>query len=170
MAYEKADSATDASSIINEAMYAYKSFKNGDVDSVHLVYNHFKSALAQEAVVRPLFPFSLEDSAFADVQDKQTVRVVEPLRSIDVSQSYEYEPGKRKVLSYLVPRLGEAQLYQALLESNASEHSARMMAMKSATDAAGEMLGDLSLLYNRARQAGITREIAEISAGSAALS
>lgn len=170
MAYEKADSATDAASIINEANYAYQAFKSGSVDAVYLAYNHFKSALAQEAVIRPLFPFSLEESAFADVQDMKTDRRVEPLQGIETSQSYVYEPGKRKVLSYLVPRLGEAQLYQALLESNASEHSARMMAMKSATDAAGDMLDDLSLLYNRARQAGITREIAEISAGSAALS
>lgn len=170
MAYEKDDYALDASSVVPLANYAYEAFKSKGVDSVYLCYNHFKSALAQETVARPLFPFSFEESAFTDVKHMQTDRKVEPLRSIESTQSYIYEPGKRKVLSYLVPRLGEAQLYQALLESNASEHSARMLAMKSATDAAGEMLGDLSLLYNRARQAGITREIAEISAGSAALS
>ena len=170
MAYEKDDYALDASSVVPLANYAYEAFKSQGVDSVYLCYNHFKSALAQETVTRPLFPFSFEESAFTDVKHMETDRKVEPLRDIEKSQSYIYEPGKRKVLSYLVPRLGEAQLYQALLESNASEHSARMLAMKSATDAAGEMLGDLSLLYNRARQAGITREIAEISAGSAALS
>ncbi|MBI4121936.1 MAG: ATP synthase F1 subunit gamma [Parcubacteria group bacterium] len=169
MAYEKDESAMDASSVVTLANYAYESFKTGTVDAVYLAYSHFKSALSQEAVTRPLFPFSEEKSSLADVQDMQPRRAIEPLQEIERAQSYVYEPDKRKVLSYLVPRLGEAQLYQAMLESNASEHSARMMAMKSATDAAGDMLDELLLQFNRARQAGITREIAEISAGMAAL-
>src|SRR5690606_18174112 len=86
-----------------------------------------------------------------------------------VETDYLHEPSKRDVLSHLVPRLGEVQLFQALLESNAYEHSARMLAMKNASDAAGEMVGDLTLLYNRGRQAAITQEIAEISAGMAAV-
>lgn len=169
MAYEKMDTATDASSVVTIANYAYEAFKSGAVDAVYLTYSHYRSALSQEAVLRPLFPFSKEESVLSDVQRMETKRKLEPLKEIMPEQSYLYEPGKRKVLSYLVPRLGEAQLYQALMESNASEHSARMIAMKNATEAAGEMLDELILQYNRARQAGITREIAEISAGSAAL-
>lgn len=169
MAYEKNDAAADASSVVTVANYAYEAFKSKSVDAVHMAYSNFKSALVQEAVLRPLFPFSGSQSASADVEDIETMRKKDPLRQIDTGQSYAYEPDKRTVLSHLVPRLGEAQLYQALLESNASEHSSRMLAMKNATDAAGDMLKDLSLVYNRARQAGITREIAEISAGTAAL-
>lgn len=169
MAYEKQDAATDASSVVTVANYAYEAFKSKNVDAVHLAYSNFKSALLQEAVLRPLFPFSTKENPSADVEDIELRRKKDVLRQIDSEQSYAYEPDKRTVLSHLVPRLGEALLYQALLESNASEHSSRMLAMKNATDAAGDMLKDLSLVYNRARQAGITREIAEISAGTAAL-
>jgi F-type H+-transporting ATPase subunit gamma len=82
---------------------------------------------------------------------------------------FVWEPNSNEILSYLIPRIAQVELFQALLESNASEHSARMVAMKSATDAAGEMASDLTLAFNRARQASITREIAEISAGTSAL-
>lgn len=169
MAYEKEDTALDASSVVDLANYAYQAFKKNDVDQVMMVYTNFRSALSQEAVARPLFPFDPKDSALADVQDIETRRKKEAVKEMDPAQSYLYEPGKRKVLSYLVPRLGESQLFQALMESNASEHSSRMLAMKNATEAAGDMLSELTLQYNRARQAGITREIAEISAGMAAV-
>lgn len=168
MAYVKDESAKDGSSMVTVAAYAYNAFKSNQVQAVYLAYSQFKSAIAQEAVLRPLFPFSLEESVFADVAGLKPKKDV-PLETIRPEQSYTYEPGKRTVLSYLIPRLGQAQLYQALVESNAAEHSARMMAMKNATDAASDMLADLLLQYNRARQAGITQEIAEISAGTAAL-
>ncbi|MBI2485095.1 ATP synthase F1 subunit gamma [Candidatus Uhrbacteria bacterium] len=83
--------------------------------------------------------------------------------------SYTFEPTPQAVLHALLPRVVEVMIFQALLESSASEHSARMMAMRSASDAASEMIDDLTLTYNQARQAGITREIAEISSGKAAL-
>ncbi len=169
MAFVKDESGLDASSVSQISAYAYQQFKDGHIDGVYICYSQFKSALSQEAVIRPLFPFSLEDSVFEDVEHIHTRRAQAKLVEVVPDQWYIYEPNKRKVLSYLVPRLGEAEVYQALLESNASEHSARMMAMKNATEAAGEMLHDLLLQYNRARQAGITQEIAEISAGSAAL-
>lgn len=169
MAYIKDESAGDASSMVVIANYAYQQFKAGFVGSVDVAYSHFHSALSQEAVVRPLFPFIKRESVFEGTGEIETAMKAKPLEEIASEQSYIYEPGKRTVLSYLVPRLGEAQLYQALVESNAAEHSARMMAMKNATEAAGEMLEELTLQYNRARQAGITREIAEISAGTAAL-
>ncbi|HPY99459.1 MAG TPA: FoF1 ATP synthase subunit gamma, partial [bacterium] len=82
---------------------------------------------------------------------------------------YIFEPSPSEVLDNIIPRLLEVQVFQALLEANASEHSARMSAMHQATEAAGEMLNELTLFYNKARQAGITAEIAEISAGANAL-
>jgi F-type H+-transporting ATPase subunit gamma len=81
-----------------------------------------------------------------------------------------FEPNQAEILNNFLPRLLEVQLYQAVLESEASEHSSRMFAMRNASDAASEMMSELTLVYNQARQAGITAEIAEISAGAAALS
>lgn len=170
MAYEKKDSARKATSVINIANYCYEEFKAGNVDQVLIAYNHFVSSLVQEPVIRPLFPFNKAESTAVGIDElsemkKETPTAVDKLPVAD----YIHDPSKRDVLSYLVPRLGEVQLFQALLESNASEHSARMLAMKNATDAAGEMVEDLTLIYNRARQAAITQEIAEISAGMAAV-
>jgi F-type H+-transporting ATPase subunit gamma len=169
MAYEKKDSARKATSVVNIANYAYEEFKSEKVDKVVIVYNHFVSSLVQEPVLRSLFPFSKEEGTRAGIEEltekKESVTAVESLPTAD----YIHDPSKRQVLSYLVPRLGEVQLFQALLESNASEHSARMLAMKNASEAAGEMQDDLTLIYNRARQAAITQEIAEISAGMAAV-
>jgi ATP synthase F1 gamma subunit len=82
---------------------------------------------------------------------------------------YIFEPDPAAVLDALLPRLLEMQLYQAVLESDASEHSARMLAMRNASDAAKDMINSLTLIFNQARQASITQEIAEISAGKAAL-
>ena len=86
-----------------------------------------------------------------------------------MSDEILFEPDPRTVLDRLLPRILETQLYQAVLESLASEHSARMLAMRTATDAATDMIDDLRFTFNQARQAGITQEIAEISAGRAAL-
>jgi len=82
---------------------------------------------------------------------------------------FKYEPSEKEVLDSILPRLIEVQLFQALLESNASEHSARMAAMHQATNAANDLVDELTLYYNKARQAAITAEIAEISAGAATL-
>ena len=82
---------------------------------------------------------------------------------------YLFEPDPERVLDLVLPRILETQFYQAVLESLASEHSARMLAMKNASESAGEMLDDLRFTYNQARQAGITQEIAEISSGAAAI-
>lgn len=161
-AYPKDESAVNSTSIANVATYAYKKFKDGEVDKVLVAYTDFKSSLVQEPVLRALFPFKEEyfiETELADVK-----------KELHEISEYTFEPSQRKVLSYLVPRLSQIRLYHALLESNASEHSARMLAMKNASDSAGEMLGDLTLAYNRARQASITQEISEISAGMAAVS
>ncbi|RLC74961.1 MAG: hypothetical protein DRI61_15700, partial [Chloroflexi bacterium] len=167
MAYEKQDSARRATSVVNIANYVYEEFKNGNADQVLIAYTDYQSAMLQVPVIRPLFPFQPEISVTSGVQDIEEEVTEEKLAPKVLG--YIHEPSKRDVLSYLVPRLGELQLFQALLESNASEHNSRMVAMKSATDAATEMLDDLTLQFNRARQAAITQEIAEISAGMAAV-
>jgi F-type H+-transporting ATPase subunit gamma len=91
------------------------------------------------------------------------------LKDEEYIYEYTFEPSPKEVLDEMIPRLIEVQLFQALLESNASEHSARMSAMHQATDAAKDMVNELTLFYNKARQASITAEIAEISAGANAL-
>ena len=91
------------------------------------------------------------------------------LTTAEGSYEFIFEPSAGEVLDKIIPRLLEVQLYQAFLESNASEHSARMSAMHQATEAATDMVAELTLFYNKARQAGITAEIAEISAGANAL-
>lgn len=169
MAYEKKDSAKRATSVVNIANYVYEKFKTSEVDQVLIAYTDYESSLVQNPVIRPLFPFQLDISVTAGVKDLSEKKQAADVEKLPQALGYIHEPSKRDVLSYLVPRLGELQLFQALLESNASEHSARMVAMKNATDAASEMLDDLTLQFNRARQAAITQEIAEISAGMAAI-
>ncbi len=120
-------------------------------DEVYILYSQFINTLVQRATIRRLIPIEPP---------------VEPAqRQVD----YTYEPGQEEVLNELLPRFVEAQLYQALLESIASEHSARMVAMRNATDNAKELVRDFTLSYNKARQTNITNEVAEISGGAAAL-
>jgi F-type H+-transporting ATPase subunit gamma len=118
----------------------------------------FQSALHQVPTVEQLLPLIPED-AIGEAAAR------EGSGESDIS----FEPDPKRVLDTLLPKLVETRVYQALLESSASEHSSRMMAMRSATDNATGMLDDLTLTYNQARQAGITQEISEISAGKAAL-
>ena len=113
--------------------------------------------------ILPISKFDLEKQlADMDMLAKE-VGVAEP------GVEYKVEPEPKKVLSSIWPRLIEMQIYHAILESNASKESARMMAMRNATEAAEEMVGNMTLIFNQMRQAGITQEIAEISAGRAAL-
>ena len=144
-------------------------YTNGAYDKVMLVYTDFISAINQKPTVRRLLPLSrhaLEDmvegletkSHHADIQT-ETAAFTE----------YIFEPSPNRVLEMLLPRLTEMQIYQAVLEAAASEHSARMFAMRNASDNADEFITDLTLAYNQIRQASITAELAEISAGRAAL-
>ncbi len=145
-------------------------FSNGDYDKVLIAYTDFVSALTQKPLILELLPLGRpEDVAqIGEVSsgDSEKDKVDEPL---DSSSDYTFEPSPRKVLDQILPRLVETMVYQAVLESAASEHSARMMAMRSASDAAEDMIDDLTFTFNQARQAGITQEIAEISSGKAAL-
>jgi F-type H+-transporting ATPase subunit gamma len=129
-----------------------KLFDDEEADEVYLIYNRFESALTQRPVVRRLLPVAPED-------DEE-----------DTSSIFEFIPDADTILKKLVPRYVETMVWQALLESAAGEHGARMTAMKNATDNANELARDLTLEMNKARQAQITREISEIAAGAEALS
>ncbi len=138
-------------------------FTDGTYDEIIVVYTDFVSSVLQKPRVKILLPLR-KDSDLGEVQGH-----AEKIAQGKMTGEYLFEPNPRSVLDALLPRIAEAQLYQAVLESLASEHSARMLAMKNATDAASDMIDDLRLTFNQARQAGITQEIAEISAGRAAL-
>lgn len=135
-------------------------------DKVVVAYTDYVSTVVQKTKIRQVLPISKVDI------EKQITEIDELAKSLGLNEpkvEYKIEPSPAEVLDHIFPRLIEMQLYHAILESNASEHSARMMAMRNATDAAGEMSSDLTLMYNQIRQGKITQEIAEISAGRAAL-
>lgn len=135
-------------------------------DKVVAVYTDYVSAVTQQTRIRQILPISKIDI------EKQIAEMDVLAKEYGLEEpkvEYKIEPTPREVLEFIFPRLIEMQLFHAILESSASEHSARMMAMRNATDAASEMSSDLTLTYNQIRQGKITQEIAEISAGSAAL-
>lgn len=135
-------------------------------DKVVVVYTDYVSAINQQTKIRQLLPISKIDI------EKQIAEMDTHAKKIGLESpkiEYKIEPSPEEILESIFPRLIEMQIYHALLESNASKESARMMAMQSATDAAGEMAAGLTLAYNQLRQMKITQEIAEISAGKAAL-
>ena len=132
-------------------------FNEEEADEVYLIYNRFESALTQRPVVTRLLPVAPEGDEESDDDGLP-------------STFMEYLPDAVVILHSLVPRYVETMVWQALLESAAGEHGARMTAMKNATDNANELARDLTLAMNKARQAQITREISEIAAGAEALS
>lgn len=128
-------------------------YDNGEIDEIVLIYTGFKNSIEQEVITKRLLPFDIEADPDVLKHDKEV----------------EYEPSVEAVFNYLVPKYVEIELYGAVVESATCEHAARRLAMENATDNANEMLGSLSLYYNRARQAAITNELVEIVAGSEAL-
>ena len=131
---------------------ALELFRDGRVDAVDVLYTHYHNSVNQQATVRHLLPAGFTETAVTDAVHEA-----------------DFEPSAEQVLDSATLRLIEVQMLQALLEANASEHSMRMMAMKSATDNATDLADDLTLAYNNARQAAITQELAEISGGTEAL-
>ncbi len=129
-------------------------YVNGEISSVQLCYTRFINTMKQEPVVEQLLPLSSEKMQRDTKQH---------------SWDYVYEPDAHVVIDDLLLRYVEALVYQAVAESMASEQSARMVAMKSATDNAGNVIGELKLIYNKTRQAAITKELSEIVAGAAAV-
>jgi F-type H+-transporting ATPase subunit gamma len=160
-------SALTSVSIRPLARLANDGFLGGRWDEIHLVYTDFVSAIVQKPRTKTLLPLRQD----ADLGQASLHGVAgEQGSASHAATEFLFEPSPGAVLDGLLPRIAESQVYQALLESNASEHSARMMAMRSASDAASEMIDDLKFTFNQARQASITREIAEIAAGAAAIS
>jgi F-type H+-transporting ATPase subunit gamma len=137
-------------------------FVNGDYDRVELVYNHFRNAAVQYQVAEQLLPVPMTEDKIKDaVKTKDVV--------IDTQVNYILEPSQEEIVEQLIPKNIKIQLYRAVLDSNASEHGARMTAMDKATENAGDLLKALKLSYNQARQAAITTELTEIVSGAAAL-
>ena len=145
-------------------------FRDGAYDHVVLIYADFHSALLQEPTVKVLLPFSpsaLKDMLSSLVQSRRSSSVEKSMKD---STEYKFEPSPAEVLDTIIPQMTEVQVFQAVLEAAASEHSARMVAMRNASDNATEFLGDLTLTYNQTRQSKITAELAELSASAAAVS
>ena len=140
-----------------------KPFVTGEVDSIYVVYNEFKSAMSQRVVAEPLFPLKkTEKSASSSEKSSQ-----EPEWA--AHREYLFEPNREALLERMVPMYIEVSILRALYESQASELGSRMTAMESATKKATEMIGKYTLIYNRARQAAITTELMEIIGGAEAL-
>lgn len=148
------------------AKIATEDFREGVYKSVFMAFNQFINTLIQKPVIRKVLPLDIfMFKAIAEIDQKAEAFF---FKESDRGAKYIFEPAPEQVFSTLVPHLIEVEIYKALLESGASEHSARMVAMKNSTDKAGELIDDLRLVYNQARQAGITKEIAEISSGAVA--
>lgn len=142
----------EISSLIGSVKVMLDQYSNGEIDSLYLAYNEFVNTMVQRPVIRELLPLIPDEAEAKHHWD------------------YIYEPDDAdELLTMLLTRYIESQVYQAVIENIACEQSARMVAMKSATDNAGDIIGDLQLIYNKARQASITQEIAEICSGAAAI-
>lgn len=129
-------------------------FYQGDIDALHIVYNEFVNTMTQKPVIEQLLPLPVAE---------------EDSKSLGHYWDYIYEPDAKELLDALLERYLELQVYQAVVENIACEQAAKMIAMKSATDNAGELIKEFQLAYNKARQAAITQELAEIVGGAAAL-
>lgn len=156
--------AADYSDVINEPLYkdaqeigrtVLESFKKGEVGEIYLAYTSFKNTVSHEPKLVKLLPVELEEEETAGNE-----------KSVPMN----YEPDEEEVLNIIIPKYICGLLYSALVEAVASENGARMQAMDSATSNAEEMIEDLSLMYNRARQGSITQELTEIIAGAQAIS
>ncbi|MFH2101984.1 MAG: ATP synthase F1 subunit gamma [Chloroflexota bacterium] len=138
---------------------AVSEFLNGTVDEVYLVYTDYINMVKQEPTIKKLLPLEVETSE-ARVQTFQHQHL---------TAAYLYEPGEQEILDEIVPRFTGLQIYQAVLESLASEHAARMVAMRNATDNAIDLAAQLQLDYNKARQQSITNDLLNIAGGAEAL-
>ena len=127
-------------------------YDNGEIDKLFVVYNKFVNTMTQQPTIDQLLPLPKSDDD-----------------EIKHRWDYVYEPDAQVLLDQLLVRYTESQVYQGVVENLACEQAARMVAMKAATDNAGDLIGELQLVYNKARQASITQELSEICAGAAAV-
>jgi F-type H+-transporting ATPase subunit gamma len=154
--FTKHDSTEQVKDIYPLVKLITEAYATGEYKKILVVYNHFVSTLVQQPTAKVLLPFSWEEEKNTEVKPTATYEFL-------------FEPTRSKVLEHLLPRVLESQIYQAVLESDASEHSARMVMMKNATEAAGDLIDDLTLTFNQLRQNKITTELSEITAGRIAL-
>ncbi len=143
------------------ACWPLKNFLTGRADEVFLVYTEFASMARQSPQVKKLLPLEI------GATESRVVDFERPVRG--AAAAYIYEPDQAEILDQIIPRFTALQVYQAILKSFASEHAARMLAMKNATDSATSLVGALTLEYNKARQQAITNEMLDISGGVEAL-
>ena len=135
-------------------------FIKGEVDEVFLIYTDFVSMARQVATLKKLLPLEIENAG-------ELVQEFE--QHTGMAAAYEFEPDQKEILDEMIPRFTALQIYQAILESQASEHAARMVAMRNATDNAKELVNSLQLAYNKVRQQTITNDILDIVGGAEAL-
>ncbi|MDE6615284.1 MAG: F0F1 ATP synthase subunit gamma, partial [Lachnospiraceae bacterium] len=163
--------AGDYSEAINEPLYAdameigkelLSKFTSGEIGEIYLAYTIFKNTVVQIPTLVKLLPIDAEDIVSEQEEEPQS-----PLDKITLMN---YEPEPEEALDAIIPKYINSLVFGGLVESHASENGARMQAMDSATSNAEEMISDLSLKYNRARQASITQELTEIIAGASAIS
>jgi len=138
---------------------AVEEFLNREADEVYLIFTDFINMARQETVLKKLLPLEVSDGSGR----------VEAFEQKHLSAAYIYEPNETEIMDEIVPRFTALQVYQAILESLASEHAARMVAMRNATDNAIDLVGDLQLQYNKARQQTITNDLLDIAGGAEAL-
>ncbi|WP_369856175.1 F0F1 ATP synthase subunit gamma [Candidatus Thalassolituus haligoni] len=144
--------APELASLIGSVKVMLDAFDEGKIDRLFIMHNRFVNTMTQQPIAEQLLPLKAEEDD-----------------SLKHHWDYIYEPDAKDILEGLLVRYVESQVYQGVVENNACEQAARMLAMKSATDNAGEMINELNLLYNKARQAAITQEISEIVSGAAAV-
>ncbi|OZV17417.1 F0F1 ATP synthase subunit gamma [Aggregatibacter actinomycetemcomitans] len=141
--------------LIGVANAMFDAYRNGEIDAIYIAYNKFINTMSQKPVIQQLVPLpEMENDHLSERQQ---------------AWDYIYEPDPKVLLDSLLVRYLESQVYQAVVDNLASEQAARMVAMKAATDNAGNLINDLRLVYNKARQASITNELNEIVAGAAAI-
>lgn len=163
------DNNISLSDIVPLSKLIVDEYKNGMYKNIFVIYTDFVSALTQRAMERQLLPVSrveLKEMIESVGEEKDSKEIKELKKDIP----YVFDGDPSVIIEFLAEKLVMMQIYQMILESSASEQSSRMMAMKNASEAAGEMIDDLTLVFNKARQAGITQEISEISAGMASIS
>jgi F-type H+-transporting ATPase subunit gamma len=154
----------DARQIASDLTQAYV---DGEVDRVDVFYNGYISALTQEVTRETLLP--LQEASIFEGDEEEEEKGEERPSDSQHSALVEYEPDPEEILQRLVPEYVQISIYRALLESTASEHGARMTAMRNASENAGDLISDLTLQFNRERQAAITQEIMEVVAGAESL-
>ena len=141
--------------LIGIANGTFDAYRKGEIDAIYIAYNNFVNTMSQKTVIQQLVPLpELQNDSLNETQS---------------TWDYIYEPSPKELLDSLLTRYLESQIYQAVVDNLASEQAARMVAMKAATDNAGNLIDDLQLVYNKARQTSITNELNEIVAGAAAI-